>query len=40
VFGQSLSYRISLFLANNRSPVGGAWAMALGAMLAPGRKTF
>ncbi|MBK5510779.1 MULTISPECIES: MFS transporter [unclassified Pseudomonas] len=33
VFGQSLNYPISLSLANNGSPVGGAYAMALSGFI-------
>lgn len=33
VFGQSLTYPISLSLANDRSPVGGAYAMALSGFI-------
>ncbi|MGV8886740.1 MAG: MFS transporter [Pseudomonas sp.] len=33
VFGQSLTYPISLFLANDGSPVGGAYAMALSGFI-------
>jgi hypothetical protein len=33
VFGQSLNYPISLALANDGSPVGGAYAMALSGFI-------